>query len=79
MYVHQFLGASISDKVTGGGGSGGAILGKSRKFRVVKPEAQKVSGHLEEGQRKPRLVPGKSLAIVEDNLEIMEDGRNGGI
>jgi hypothetical protein len=30
------------------------------KWKEVIPEAQKVSGHMREGQRKPREVQGKS-------------------
>jgi hypothetical protein len=56
-------GNSISDEVTagGGGGTGGVTFGKvTGKSREVIPEAQKVSGHMREGHRKPREVPGKS-------------------
>jgi hypothetical protein len=43
-------GNSISDEVTGGAGAA--------TFEEVIPKAQKVSGHMREGHRKPREVPG---------------------
>jgi hypothetical protein len=40
------------------------------KWKEVIPEAQKVSGHMREGQRKPREVPGKSREVPGKTREV---------
>jgi hypothetical protein len=42
------------------------------KFKGVIPEAQKVSGHMREGQRNPREVPQKSREVPGNSQETQE-------
>jgi hypothetical protein len=58
VHTFNFLKAAlISDEVTGGG-AGAAILESPVTSKEVIHQAEKVSGHLREGQKKPSEVTG---------------------